>query len=333
MGDVGAPTAASGAQHELRNDGHRAVVAEVGATLRHYSAHDVDVVDGFDADEVAPSGRGQVLAPWPNRLDGGRYEYEGRTAHAALDEPDRGNAIHGLVRWLPWTVVEKQTAAVRLACVLHPQPGYPWLLGLEIDYGLEGNGLAVSTRVENRSEVAAPFGIGFHPYLTVGVAADEATLAVPAGRRLVSDERGLPSGEADVAGTPYDFRKATAIGSARLDTCYTDLHREADGLARAALVAPEGDRSVTLWADERFRYLMVYTGDTLESVVRRRRAVAIEPMTCPPNALRSGTDLLRIEPGGVVEARWGLVPGSGEARIGHARGRSRGARPGHEEGA
>jgi aldose 1-epimerase len=312
MGDVGGPTAASGAQHELENDGHRAVVAEVGATLRHYSAHDVDVIDGFDADEVAPAGRGQVLAPWPNRLDGGRYEYEGRTAHAALDEPERGNAIHGLVRWLPWTVDRKQATAVRLACVLHPQPGYPWLLGLQIDFRLDGDGLTVSTRIENRSEVAAPFGFGFHPYLTVGVAADEATLVVPAARRLVADERGLPMGEADVAGTPYEFRKATTIGSVRLDTCYTDLHRGPDGLARAVLGAPHGDRSVTLWADERFRYLMVYTGDTLEPVPRRRRAVAIEPMTCPPNALRSGTDLLRIEPGGVVEARWGLVPGSDE---------------------
>ena len=286
----------------------------MGATLRHYSVHGVDVIDGFDADEVAPAGHGQVLAPWPNRLDGGRYEFEGRRADAALDEPERGNAIHGLVRWLPWTVDRGRSPPPSgWPCVLHPQPGYPWRLGLEVDYGSTATVSPCRRASRTDPRNAAPFGIGFHPYLTVGVRGRRRD-ADRAGQRGGSSPTNVAfrRGEADVAGTPYDFRQRATIGAVQLDTGYTDLHRGPDGLARAALVAPDGDRSVTLWADERFRYLMVYTGDTLEPVARRRRAVAIEPMTCPPNALRSGTDLLRIEPGGVVEARWGLVPGSDE---------------------
>ena len=164
-------------------------------------------------------------------------------------------------------------------------------------------------RAQNAADVAAPFGIGFHPYLTVGMAIDEAILHIPARRWLVTDERELPIEDRPVVGSNRDFTETRPIGPLRLDTGYTDLVRGSDGLARASLAKPDGSRRVTLWADPSFRYLMVYTGDTLTDASRRRRAVAIEPMTCPPNALCSGIDLVRIEPGQVFEARWGLAPG------------------------
>ena len=65
-------------------------------------------------------------------------------------------------------------------------------------------------------------------------------------------------------------------------------------------------RRVELWMAEGFRYVMAYTGDTLEPVERRRRGIAIEPMTCPPNALRTGTDLIRLDPGSSWTSRWGI---------------------------
>ena len=71
---------------------------------------------------------------------------------------------------------------------------------------------------------------------------------------------------------------------------------------------PGGNAGVALWADPGFGYLMVYTGDTLAELSRRRQAVAIEPMTCPPNALRTGKDLLVLQPGHEWSGRWGLVP-------------------------
>ena len=61
----------------------------------------------------------------------------------------------------------------------------------------------------------------------------------------------------------------------------------------------------TLWLDESYRYVMAFTGDTLDPE-RRRRAIALEPMTCPPDALRSGTDLIRLAPGTTWTGRWGL---------------------------
>ncbi len=263
-------------------------------------------MDGFAVDEISPSGRGQVLAPWPNRLDGGRYASGGRDGHAAIDEPERGNAIHGLVRWLTWSATTKAGDAVSLACVLPAQPAYPWRLELEIDYRVGPDGLIVGARATNASDAPAPFGIGFHPYLTVGVPVDKATLTLPARRRVLTDERALPVGEETVDGTAFDFRGPRVIGAARLDTCFAGLERGEDSRVRARVGA--GERSVELWADEGFAYLQAYTGDTLEPVSRRRRAIAIEPMTCPPNALATGTDLIRLEPGATWSATWGIDP-------------------------
>ena len=275
---------------------------------------DTDIIDGFGVEELSPSGRGQVLAPWPNRLDGGNTGSRVGTAERRSTSPSCRTRSTG---WCDGSHGGLQSAdEVELTCVLHPQPGYPWRLDLQVGYRLDGTGLTVSFRARNASSVPAPFGIGFHPYLTVGTAIDDATLQIPATQCLVMDDRGLPIRNEPVAGSDLDFSEPRSVGSLRLDTGYADLVRGPDGLAYAFVARPDEGRRVSLWADTLFRYLMVYTGDKLEAVSRRRRAVAIEPMTCPPNALRSGTDLLKMEPGQVVEGRWGLVPtGSFAARV------------------
>jgi aldose 1-epimerase len=302
------PHPPSGEQHEIRHGDQVAVVAEVGATLRTYSAGGLDVLDGFSVDQPSSAGRGQVLAPWPNRLDGGRYEFDGRQGAAAIDEPELGNAIHGLVRWLPWLLASKTDEAVALECVVHPQPAYPWRLELGLEYRVVGDGLEVVAHATNASAEAAPFGIGFHPYLTMGIPVDDVRLTIPVSRRLITDDRAIPIGEEDVAGTEFDFTLARTVGATRLDTCFTGLARGSDGRSRARLESADGGRGIVeVWVDEAFGYLQVYTGDTLEPAARRRQAVAIEPMTCPPNALASGVDVIRLEPGASWSGAWGIA--------------------------
>jgi aldose 1-epimerase len=301
----------SGEQHEIRHGDQVVVVTEVGATLRAYAAGGLDVLEGFSVDESSPAGRGQVLAPWPNRLDGGRYEFDGRPGAAAIDEPELGNAIHGLVRWLPWQLASKNDKAVAMECVLHPQPAYPWRLELGLEYRVVGDGLEVVARATNASAEAAPFGIGFHPYLTMGIPVDGVRLAIPASRRLTTDDRALPVDEVDVAGTEFDFTVGRTVGATRLDTCFTDLARGSDGRSRVRLESSDGGRGVEIWADEAFGYLQTFTGDTLEPASRRRQAVAIEPMTCPPNAFASGVDVIRLEPGASWSGAWGIALNQG----------------------
>ncbi len=299
-------TAPSGLQHEISLGAQQAVITEVGATLRSYAVDDVAVLDGFDVGELSSAGRGQILAPWPNRLEDGRYARYGKEGRAALDEPERHNAIHGLVRWLPWSVRTRDASQVALGCVLHPQPAYPWRLDLQIAYALDDRGLTVTAAATNLSDAPAPFGIGFHPYLTVGAPLDEAFLTVPARHRLATDERGLPTTEEAVEGTPFDFRTRRAIGAVTMDTCFTDLVRGDDGVVRVTAEGPDGRRA-SVWAGRGFDYVMIYTGDTLEPALRRRRGIAIEPMTCPANAFRSGLGVLRLQPDRPWTGAWGIA--------------------------
>lgn len=296
----------------LADGRQEAVVCEVGATLRAYLVDGRPVCWGFGADEMSTGGRGQVLAPWPNRLEDGRYMHDGTTAAAALDEPERHNAIHGLVRWRPWELVERTDTMVRMACNLYPQPAYPFTISLTIDYHLVDEGLVVATTVENLGRTSAPFGIGFHNYLHAGEGkVDASSVCLPARRHLVVDDRLLPHSVEPVAGGPLAGLcgpEPVAIGDLVLDDCFTGIEADALGHWRARFV-PSGGPSdaVTLWADARFGWATLYSGDTL-SPRDRRIGLAVEPMTCPANALRSGEGLAVLAPGDRFAASWGLNP-------------------------
>jgi aldose 1-epimerase len=297
-------TAPSGEQLELVFGDQRAVVTEVGAGLRAYSAGDRELIDGYGAGELADSGRGQLLIPWPNRIRDGRYRLDGREHRLALSEPERGNAIHGLVRWSSWSVAERAGDRLVLEHVLYPQPGYPFLLELQVEYALDAGGLTVRTTALNAGRDSCPYGSGAHPYLAVGPGGvDEAVLRVPAAVVLESDERGIPVGSAPVEGE-LDFRQPRPIGPVQLDHCFTELERGEDGLARVEL------DGTTLWADESNPYLMIFTGDSLPEGARM--SLAVEPMTCAPNAFASGEGLVVLEPGETHSAAWGITPPAAE---------------------
>jgi aldose 1-epimerase len=295
--------APSGEQVKLRFGDQEATVTEVGASLRAYDLAGEAVVAGYPEDEIANGGRGQVLAPWPNRLADGQYEFAGRKGTAALDEPQHENAIHGLVRWLRWSIERASDSEVTLSCAPAPQPAYPFALALEVTYSLSEAGLRVtSTASSLEEEVGVPFGLGFHPYLsTWGRPVDEAVLELPASERLLLDERGLPAGSEPVNSTEYDYRSARPVGGLHLDDCFTGLSG-----TEVVLSSSGGERRTVLWVDEGFGYLMCYTGDTLADPGARRQAIAVEPMTCAPNALRNGLGLIELRPGQTWSASWGL---------------------------
>jgi aldose 1-epimerase len=295
--------APSGEQYDIAFEDQRAVVTEVGGGLRTYDLGDRRIVDGYEADEMCSSGRGQVLAPWPNRIADASYEFGGVRYELPIDERESQSAIHGLVRWVPWTVVEAEPQRVVVGHELHPQPGYPFAVSLRIEYELSAGGLRVSTTATNVGAESCPFGLGFHPYLRPGTpTVDSATLLLPA-RSVLGTERRSP-----VHGTDLDFRQPRAVGDTVLDTCFADLERGEDGLARVVLRNPTSDVSTTVWVDEAYGYLMVYTGDTRPDV--SRRSLAVEPMTCPPQAFRTGEGVIVLAPGESAAAAWGISPSS-----------------------
>ncbi len=295
----------SGEQIMLVHGDFDAVVTEVGATLRCLRHRSVPVIWEFPESEIASGCRGQVLAPWPNRLEDGSYRSHGVVGRADINEPERSNAIHGFVRWLPWSIEERREDRAVLSCVVHPQPAYPFRIRIELDYLLSETGLEVACGVTNTGNGIAPFGLGFHPYLDAGKGGiDRAEIGLFAKRRLILDKRGLPIGDEPASGSAFDLG-GRALWGLELDDCYTGLEIEQDGRWYAWLQANE--RRTVIWADAAFGCAMCYTGDTLGEEEDRRRAVAIEPMTCPPNALRTGEGVIELEEGEKWHASWGIT--------------------------
>jgi aldose 1-epimerase len=196
--------------------------------------------------------------------------------------------------------------------VLYPQPGYPFLLGIIIEYELSRSGLLVRTTATNLGMDICPYGSGAHPYLTRGTATiEDLILQLPASTVMQGDERGLPIRREAVAGTEYDFRQPKRIGSIKLDHAFTDLERGADGLARVTLRDSDLDTNISLWVDQSYPYLMLFSGDPLPDA--QRRSLAVEPMTCPPNAFRTGDAVTCLEPGASFTGTWGIAGASAAA--------------------
>jgi len=313
----------SGEQYEFAAGGYRAVVTEGGAALRSLDHGERPLLDGFAKDAMPSGGRGQLLVPWPNRIRDGRYAFGGRELQLPLTDPAHGNASHGLARWVAWTLEERTSTSVSLVYRLMAQSGYPWTIDLHVLYDLSADGLTVTQTATNLSPEPAPYASGAHPYLRVGGPPggragdgradgriDDLELTVPAATWLEVDDRLLPVAEHPV-GAAHDFRGPRRIGDAVLDVALGGL-THVDGRATVTLRAPasaDGSRpGVALWVDEGHRWLQVFSGDTDPS--HGRRSLAVEPMTAPPDAFRSGRDLATLapagEPGDEVSVSWGI---------------------------
>ena len=300
--------APSGEQYEFAAGGYRAVVTESGAALRLLEHNGRKLLDGFDESEMAYGGRGQLLMPWPNRIEDGAYTFDGQDLQLALTEPKRHNASHGLVRWAAWTLEEHSPNSVSLVYRVMAQTGYPWTVDLHVLYDLSADGLTVTQTATNLADEPAPYACGAHPYFTVGAGpVDNWELTLPAAVRvLADDDRLIPTGTEDVEGTEFDFRVSRPIRGCEFNSAFTSLTRDDSG--RATVVLQSEERALAVWVDERIDWLMVYTADDVPSSARR--SLAVEPMTAPPNAFNSGVGLVTLAQAGAagdeLSVSWGV---------------------------
>jgi aldose 1-epimerase len=290
---------------EISYGASRAVIARTGAGLRTFEVGEAPYVETYDDDEP-PMGSGAVLIPWPNRTTGGVWRLDGEAQHLEVTEPARGNAIHGLVRHVEWDVLEHTGSLVSLETTIGAQAGWPVPLHVTTSYALDENGLTVAHGVHNVGDRSTPFGVGTHPYPRAGLSeTDDCTLRLAATTVVPLDpDKMVPNAlPQHVGGTEFDFREARPLKGVRLDTPFGGCEPGPDGLVHHELRGPR--HSVELWADPDFKWVQVYTPDSFPN---RGRAVAIEPMTCPPDALNSGVDLIVLAPGESWAARWGIRP-------------------------
>ena len=294
----------TGRQHVLELGGQRAVVTAVGASLREYTVDGRDVVLPFDETQIPPAFSGAVLAPWPNRLRDGVYSYDGHPFEVPLTEHLRHTALHGLVASTSFDTTDADATSVTLEHVIVPTHGYPWPVRVRLTYALTSSGLHVTAEGTNLGGTTAPYGIGFHPWLSPGDGqVDDCTLQVDAGRHVTVDDRLLPTGTERASGD-VDLRSPRSLRGLDLDDAWIDVVRDADGLSWIRLGCPDG-RTVAMWADAATMAWQVCTGDTVAQIARR--GVAAEPMTCIADAFRTGNDLVHLAPGASHTITWGLA--------------------------
>lgn len=298
--------AARGPLHEIAAGEYRARICEVGATLDSLERAGRPVILSSPPDEPMLLYRGAIVAPWPNRIGDGLYTFDGQEVQAPINEVDRMCALHGLVSFQRFTPVGEPAAdSVTLRCELVPSLGYPFHLGLEVTYALHAEaGLTTTVRARNLGPRDLPYGVCPHPYLVAGPEPlDTWSLQVTAGTYLqVTEDRLLPTGMAAIEpGSDLDFSAGRVIGTATIDNAMTDLERT-DSVATVRVSAP-GGTGVQISFDERCPWVQFHTGDRPEPELDRK-GLAVEPMTCPPDAFRSGTDVVRLGPGQEHEAAW-----------------------------
>lgn len=294
-------TAPTGRQIELRLGDRHAVVTETGGTLRSFRVGGRDVVVPFAVDELPPAVHGAVLIPWPNRIGDGRYSFDGKEYQLDLSEPERSNAIHGLVRHTRWSVSEQSDTSVRLELDLVPRLGYPFSLRFSLDYDLSPDALRVTLTATNIGDRTAPYGAGFHPWLSPGAhRLEDCALSIDATSWVEVDDRLLPVTESPDLPVEKDFRAARRIGATRLDDGFG-----ATGERSAVRLTDPDGVTATVWQEEGFACWQVFTGDGLPGQWLRS-GLAAEPMTCAADAFRTGERLIRLAPGATHTCRFGL---------------------------
>jgi len=300
----------SGRRFVLENGGARAEVGSLAAVLRSLTVGGIHVTEPIGVDVVAPMGCGIVLAPWPNRVRDALWHLDGEPQQLDITEVPRRNAIHGLLRNTEYRLLAQDASSVTLGALIAPQHGWPFLLDTSVRYEVEPDGLTTTHSVTNLSPRRAPWAVGAHPYFRVGdVPVEQLTVTLTAAVRIALDERSNAGAEHPVdapgAGGPGDLRAGRRLEGLTLDSPYGQL-ANADGRADVAwLTAPDGS-STTLWADPAFGWIQAYTPPEFPRPTGPGLAVALEPMTGPPDALNSGTGLIWLEPGESWSGSWGV---------------------------
>lgn len=309
------PPATSAGLIQLVAGNYEASISPVGASLATLAYRGRDLVLPGVGDPPRPLFRGAVLAPWPNRIADGRYTFRGEEYQLPVNEPDRRCALHGLVAWTAWMPTAVEADRLSLATTIQPQPGYPHRVSVRADYTLSGDGgLTIAVTGRLLSQGPAPWGVSIHPYIVAGPGpVDDWTLDLDAAEVLeVDPERLLPRGRREVSGTAFDFRRSRRIGAAALDHAFTGLAFDPAGHAVATLIPSDtsgGHAGVRMTWDRRCRWVQVHTTD-LPGDPHHRSGLALEPMTCPPDAFNTGEGMVTLRPQ-VPDTTWWRIEALG----------------------
>lgn len=194
-----------------------------------------------------------------------------------------------------------------LSTTIVAQDGYPFQVGLAMELVLDDAGLHTTLTATNQGDSPAPYGAAPHPYLTAGDGLVDAwKLLLPAATILeVTPDRLIPTHTAAVEDMPvFDFRTLRTIGAVEIDHAFTDILWTADGVAEVRLEVPGGSGTAMTW-DASCPWVQIHTADRPEAELHRI-GMAVEPMTCSPDAFNSKENLIELAAGASHSARWSI---------------------------
>lgn len=268
----------------------------------------IDADPNFSSGQLRPSAHGiPVLFPYPNRIRGGRYEWNGAEHRLPLDQvlnDSEGNAIHGLCVDRPWRLAHSDSSSAtgrfRLS-VDAPERSAFWPADFEIElrYEVRGPLLRADFRIRNPGATPLPWGLGTHPYFRLPLAADSAvsrcTVEAPVTRQWEL-QNCLPTGK--IVEVPEDRRLADAayVDLMTLDDVFTGLEFR-DGTFEATIIDEQAGLQVVQRTPPAFREFVVCQKPG-------RAMICLEPYTCT-------TDAINLQASG-VEAGLRTLPPGGE---------------------
>lgn len=269
----------------------------------------VNIIDGYSSIEDVNQNLGSTfkssnLFPYPNRIADAAYDFEGEMYRLPMNFPDENNAIHGLVFDKEFDVIQEENGALACQLILRyisdgTSEGYPFKFLLEISYRwTEENGFECTTKISNLSDSSIPIGHGWHPYFKAGSESiNSLSLQFPATEVLEVDDRNIPTGKSF---SYSGFNSLKAVADSQLDHCFRlDSTKEK---AEILIVNDENKLAYKIWQTtgiHKYNFLQVYTPPS-------RTSIAIEPMTCAPNAFNNEDGLIILAPGERISVLWGV---------------------------
>jgi len=246
--------------------------------------------------------KGAFLIPYPNRIKDGKYYFESQNYHLPVNLSLENNALHGLLYNKSFIVSDVQEGADKGSITMQYQyndlvNGFPFPFITEVNLSLDKRGFRCNIKVKNSGNTKMPSGVGWHPYFTFGEPIDEIYLKIPESRKIIVDDRMIPTGDTQ---KDNSFDQLKKIGNMQFDAGFMLDDKEYEALTQ--LYSKNKNATINIWQENglnKFKYLQVY-------IPPRRNSIAVEPMTCNTNAFNNNGGLIILEPGENYNASFGV---------------------------
>lgn len=261
-----------------------------GGRLAYYCCGAIEIISNVDASSYQYNYASAILFPFANRIKNGTYKFNGLHYILECNEPDKNNAIHGLVYNKSFKCINEQLTSDFGSVTLRYEDagnskGFPFKYAIELTYKLSETGISLSVNILNLDKNSFPFTLGWHPYFTTEDLYNS-YLNFNSDKTFLVDNVQIPSSKIDFNETmPFQLKDT------KLDDGYIIEGHKIE------LLTPQYRLKIELTALD--NYLQVYTPKTTN-------VIAVEPMTGAADAFNNKIGLQILEPNDSYSVVWDL---------------------------